>query len=75
MSRRALYGIAFGLVTLAAGGMEFWYAFDDSDATLLWTDYLIRLPWWVLVPAVLGFVVWLPIHLFLSKRKGSKPTT
>lgn len=59
-------GAFLTLTALALGG-ELWAAFDSSPATRPWTDYLTELPWWLLVPMVLAFVVWLPLHLIEFK--------
>ena len=75
MSRRTLARVAFLTVTAGAVAMELWYAFDGDPQTEPWTEYLIKLPWLVLVPVVVGFSIWLPWHLFDAKRKGHKPKT
>lgn len=58
---------AFLTVTALAVGGELWAAFDSSPDTRPWTDYLTELPWWLLVPMVLAFVIWLPLHLIEFK--------
>ena len=75
MTRRTLARVAFLTVTAGAIAMELWYAFDGDKDTEPYTEYLIRLPWLVLVPLAVGFSVWLPWHLFASKRRGHKPKT
>lgn len=67
-----LRNVAFLALTAVAVALELLFAFDGDDTTLPWTDYLIRLPWWVLAPATVGFGIWLPWHLFSEKRKRSK---
>lgn len=60
---------AFLTLTALAVILEVVFAFDDNPETLPWTDYLIRLPWWVLMPVAVGFAAWLPWHLWDAKRR------
>lgn len=72
MSRRSIWTAVFLSLTGGAIGMELLAAFDDSPSTVPWTSYLISLPWWVLAPLVLAFVGWLPVHLWLAKKRREK---
>lgn len=72
MSRRAIWTIVFLGITGAAVGMELLAAFDNSPDTVPWTSYLIQLPWWILIPLALALSVWLPIHLWISKKRQAK---
>lgn len=69
MTRRTAWGVVFGAATATAVAMELWAAFDGDPDTVPWTEYLVKLPWWVLVPAALTLSIWLPIHLVLAKRR------
>lgn len=69
---RRIWTIVFLGLTGAAISMELLAAFDDSPSTVPWTSYLISLPWWVLMPAALALSVWLPIHLWMSKKRREK---
>ena len=65
----------FLAVTALAVGGELWAAFDSSPATRPWTDYLIQLPWWLLVPLSVAFAVWLPLHLIEFKARQARALT
>jgi len=52
--------------------MEIWAGFDNSSDTVPWTSFLISLPWWVLMPLALIFSAWLPIHLWLAKKRRTQ---
>lgn len=72
MNRRRIAATFFLSVTTIAVITELVYAFDGDKSTRPWTDYLIRLPWWVLVPVAVGFGAWLPLHLITEKRKKER---
>lgn len=61
--------VLFLAVTALAVILELVHALDGDPGTVPWTGYLIRLPWWLLIPAVVGFAAWLPLHLVRAKRK------
>lgn len=72
MSRRTAFRAGFLGVTAVAVVLELVAAFDGDGATEPWTEHLIRLPWWVLVPLSVGFGVWLPWHLVTEKRRKER---
>ncbi|HEX5996285.1 MAG TPA: hypothetical protein VFY84_14180 [Jiangellales bacterium] len=72
MSRRRIAATFFLSVTVVAVILELVYALDGDKSTRPWTDYLIMLPWWVMVPAALLLSVWLPLHLIVEKRKKER---
>lgn len=72
MSRRTVWTIAFLGLTAGAVGMELWAGLDSNPDTAPWTSYLIRLPWWILMPLALILSVWLPIHLWIAKKRQAK---
>lgn len=72
MSRRTKYRLGFLGVTAVAVALELVAAFDGDTASEPWTQHLIRLPWWVLMPLAVGFGAWLPWHLWDAKRRKSR---
>ncbi len=62
----------FLAVTALAVMTELVFALDGDPGTVPWTSYLIRLPWWVLMPASVGFSGWLVWHLWDAKRKRER---
>jgi hypothetical protein len=72
MSRRTLWTIVFLGITGVAVGMELWAGLDSIPDTVPWTDYLIQLPWWILMPLALALSVWLPIHLWIAKKRRTQ---
>jgi hypothetical protein len=76
MRNRWLFRVPFLAVTalavVLAVGTECWFAWDGNPQTEPWTSYLIRLPWWLLMPLAVGFGVWLPWHLWDARRRKAQ---
>lgn len=69
MTRRTAWTVGFLGVTAVAVGAEIWAAFDGNPDTVPWTDYLVKLPWWVLIPGAVLFAGWLVYHLVTAKLR------
>ena len=67
--RRKAWIISFLTLTGITVGMELYAAFSGDKDAVPWTDLLVNLPGWIVIPAALILAAWLRGHFIDAYRR------